>query len=126
MRKTLSVLMFVLGLLVSCTREQTVPEIEMPSTPIMTGTTSWGVVNVSYLKINKEPDNDQHIVTTLRKGDLVMIEAVHSIIKGNTSTLWFSITKDKLKGWVQDSYIDSYPTREQALTASGILLKGGP
>ncbi len=114
----------LLSLFLSCTREQEVPDIVLEPTPIMTGTTSWGVVNVSYLKINKEPDNDQHIITTLRKGDLVKIETVHYIIKNGTSTLWYFISKDKLKGWVQDSSLNSYSTREQALTASEGLLNG--
>jgi len=111
-----------LSLLFSCSRQEEMPEIVLPSTPIMTGTKSWGVVNVSYLKINKEPDNDQHIVTTLRKGDLVQIERVHYLVKGYTSTLWFYISKDKLKGWVQESFLDSYATKDKALTASQKLL----
>ncbi|MDA3955564.1 hypothetical protein [Oceanispirochaeta sp.] len=105
----------------SCVLKIEVPDIILPATPIMKGTTNWGVVNVSYLKINKEPDDDQHIVTTLRKGDLVRIESVH-FINGRERSLWYNISKDKLTGWVQDSSLDSYSTKEKAWTASQRLL----
>ena len=126
MRSRFYLILVFFSLLLSCSREQEMPEIVLEPTPIMTRTISWGVVNVSYLKINKETDNDQHIVTTLRKEEVVRIENVHYINKNNTSALWYYISKDKLKGWVQDSSLDSYPTKEQALTASAGLLTGSP
>jgi hypothetical protein len=124
MKKLLILILFCSSIFISCNHEVEDPEIVLPSTPIMTGTTSWGVVNVSYLKINKEPDNNQHIVTTLRKGDLVKVESVHYINNGKDNSVWYNISRDKLRGWVQDSSLNSYSTREKAQTASAILLKG--
>jgi predicted SnoaL-like aldol condensation-catalyzing enzyme len=118
----LRLILILLIVPLSCSQKIEVPEIVLPSTPIMKGTTSWGVVNVSYLKINKEPNNDQHIVTTLRKGDLVQIESVHYINEGRNSSIWFHISKDRLNGWVKDSSLDSYSTKEKAKTASERLL----
>lgn len=122
MKSLFCLILTVLLLFTSCSPREEVPEISMPATPIMTGTTSWGVVNVSYLKINKEPDNDQHIVTTLRKGDLVRIESIHHISEGQDSTIWYNIKKENLRGWVKDGSLDSYSTREKARTAAKRLL----
>jgi hypothetical protein len=93
----------------------------MPATPIMSGTVSWGVVNISYLKINRDPDDDQHIVTTLRQGDLVRIDSIRFIKETRGISVWYQIEKDHFRGWVEDRFLDGYPTREKAETASLFL-----
>ncbi len=114
-------LVMLSGLIMSCAEEEPVPEIDMPSTPIMSGTVSWGVVNVSYLKINRDPDDDQHIITTLRQGDLVRIDSIRFIkVKGGIR-VWYQIEKDGFRGWVEERFLDGYPTREKAETASLFL-----
>ena len=89
----------------SCKKEEAPWDLEVPSTPILTGTVGWGVVNTAYLKINKDPDDDQFVVTTLREGDIVRIESVH-YLKGNRGknvTVWYEIKWDDLTGWVKDT-----------------------
>ncbi|MDC7239077.1 MAG: hypothetical protein PQJ50_01825 [Spirochaetales bacterium] len=107
----------------SCAPEEETPEIHMPATPILEGTSQWGVVNISYLKICRDPGDDQRIVTTLRQGDLVQIESVHIIREGRSANIWYNISKGRIQGWVRDSFLDSYSTREKAETASGIMLR---
>ncbi len=109
-------------LLVSCTPEVDPPEISMPATPILDGTSHWGVVNISYLKICRDPGDDQRIVTTLRQGDLVQIESVHIIREGRDVNIWYNIRQDKIQGWVRDNFLDNYSTKEKAETASRIML----
>lgn len=121
MPRVLTLLMLAL-VLFSCTPEEEMPEFSMPSTPIMDGISSWGVVNVSYLKICREPADDRHIVTTLRQGDLVQIESVHYIREGRESKIWYNIRKDKFQGWVREESLDSYSTMEKAETASKGML----
>lgn len=107
---------------ISCAPEEVVPDFTLPATHIMDGSNRWGVVNVSYLKICREPADDQHIVTTLRQGDLVQIESVHYIREGNNINIWYNIRKDKFQGWVKDTFLNSYSTKEKAETASKGLL----
>jgi len=120
------ILGFLALLLFSCSEKEPVPDIEMPATPIMTGTISWGVVNVSYLKISREADSDKHIVTTLRQGDVVKIESIRTVNDGREPGTWYQIKKDKISGWVRDRYLNSYSTREKANTASKLLLQDRP
>ncbi|MDC7235265.1 MAG: hypothetical protein PQJ58_18680 [Spirochaetales bacterium] len=122
MHRYLLLLLFSV-LLFSCEPEQEMPDFTLPATPIMEGTSSWGVVNVSYLKISREPSDDQHIVTTLRQGDLVQIESVHYITQGRNQNVWYNIRKDKFQGWVREESLDSYSTREKAETASRGMLE---
>ncbi len=124
-------LMFSLCLIlisVSCRKEEVAWELEIPSTPILTGTVGWGVVNTAYLKINKDPDDDQFVVTTLREGDIVRIESVHYLKeeRGRNVTVWYEIKWDDLTGWVKDTYLDPYDTREKAQTGAGMLLDAPP
>ena len=121
MRRLPVLLLLIAVLSLSCREEEPVPEISMPATPIMSGTISWGVVNVSYLKINRDPDDDQHIVTTLRQGDLVRIDSIRFIKQKHGISVWYQIEKNNFRGWVEDSFLDGYPTREKAETASRFL-----
>jgi len=113
-----------LFLLFSCSGEDQGWELEMPATPIMTGTSGWGVVNTAYLKISREPDNDRHIITTLREGDIVKVESIHYMKdpRGRQVFVWYHIRWENLSGWVREGYLDSYDTREKAMTASGMLI----
>jgi hypothetical protein len=121
--KQTPLLIFML-MIFSCTPEEDMPDFSLPATHIMEGTSSWGVINVSYLKICREPADDQHIVTTLRQGDLVQIESVHYIREGQNINIWYNIRKDKFQGWVREDSLNSYSTMEKAETASkGLLLE---
>ncbi len=112
--------------LVCCRKEEKEPEILLPATPIMTGTISWGVVNVPYLKAAGEPGDEQHIVTTLRFGDIVEITAARYLPHKRAAVLWYQVRQPgqppKL-GWVQDQYLEGYATMEKAKTASALLLE---
>lgn len=117
-------LLIIMLMIFSCTPEEEMPDFSLPATHIMEGTSSWGVINVSYLKICREPADYQHIVTTLRQGDLVQIESVHYITEGQNLNIWYNIRKDKFQGWVREDSLDSYSTMEKAETASkGLLLE---
>ena len=93
-RKLTGLLLFLafMGIL-SCHNEETAWEIELPPTPILTGTTGWGVVNTSYLKIYLNPDDDHYVVTTLREGDIVKIVSVHYLKndRGRLLGVWYHI-----------------------------------
>ncbi len=111
-------------ILVSCSQEEVSWDLELPPTPILSGTTGWGVVNTSYLKINLNPDDDNVVVTTLREGDIVKIESVHYLKdeRGRSLGVWYNISWENLRGWVKDRYLNTYETREKAETGSGLLL----
>ncbi len=123
MGRVLLVILLLTLSLVSCTPREESLEISLPSTPIMDGMSRWGVVNISYLKIARDPSDEQRIVTTLRKGDLVEIESVHYLTERRNVSMWYNIKKDKFSGWVRDEYLDSFPTRDKAETASRIMLE---
>ena len=119
---------FVFAFLIfSCRKEETEWQLEVPPTPIMTGTIRWGVVNTPYLKVSQEPDDDQFVVTTLREGDIVQIEAIHFLkeARGRAISVWYQIRWGELTGWIRDSYLDSYDTKEKAETGSKMLLDRG-
>ena len=118
----------LIAVTLSCKKEEVPWDLEVPSTPILTGTVGWGVVNTAYLKINKDPDDDQFVVTTLREGDIVRIESVHYLKgeRGRNVTVWYKIIWDDLTGWVKDTYLDPYDTREKAETGAGMLLDASP
>ena len=110
----------------SCRKETPQWEISLPSTPILTGTVGWGVVNTPYLKITPQPADDHFVVTTLREGDIVKIDSVHYLKdeRGRAVTVWYRVSWENLHGWVRDVYLDTYDTREKALTGSKMLLSG--
>ncbi|MBI9098530.1 MAG: hypothetical protein JEY91_08620, partial [Spirochaetaceae bacterium] len=68
MKKILFVIISLLFF--SCSEEKLNENIEMPSTPVLSVQSRWGVVNGSYIRITDIDDRHNSIIATLRKGDI--------------------------------------------------------
>ncbi len=119
-------LLFLLLCLSFCHKQEVEPEIPLPPTPIMTGTVHWGVVNVPYLKVLKEPEDEEHILTILRFGDIVQVTATCYKQHKTFADLWYKVRQEghpSWYGWVQDQHLEAYSTMKKAKTASALLLE---
>lgn len=102
----------------SCSREVLNENIPMPSTPVLTAPTRWGVVNSSYVRITDKEDRHNLIIATMRKGDILEILS-RETEKGNESSgYWYEVASGDIHGVVPEEFIDLYDSREKALNAS--------
>lgn len=104
--------------IVSCSNETFKEDIDMPSTPVLTATSRWGVVNSSYIRITDMEDRHNLIIATLRKGDIVEILSRETEKNSDSPMYWYEVKSGEIHGVVPEEMIDIYDSREKALSAS--------
>ena len=103
-------------ILVSCQPEPVPLSPEVPPTPVLTSSSTWGVVNIPYLKMLEESDPSSGVTGLLRQGDVVEILAKVGL--GDGLDYWLEIRSDQEQGWVPGDSRDVNDSRAQAVTAS--------
>ena len=106
----------VVLILASCRPEPLPMSPEVPPTPVLTSSSTWGVVNLPYLKMLENSDPSSGVSGLLREGDVVEVLAKAGL--GDGLDYWLEIQNDQDRGWVPDDALDVYDSRAQAITAS--------
>ncbi|MBB6478991.1 hypothetical protein [Spirochaeta isovalerica] len=104
--------------IVSCSEETLKEDIAMPSTPMLTASSRWGVVSSSYIRITDENDRLNNIIATLRKGDILEVLSRESDRENGSSGYWYEVRAGEIHGVVPEGMIDLYDSREKAENAS--------
>ncbi len=114
--KKIFFLIIILGALLSCRKEETFPNIQLPETPMLSFTSRWGVITSSYLRLRSKPSVSSKPVATLWKGYILEIISRNSEKKkvDNTEGYWYQVTYSGLQGWVFSAYLKFFNTREAA------------
>jgi len=112
----LSFLPFIQG----CSEEHTVPDVELPSTPVLTIKTNWGVITSSHLRLREKPDLESRAITTLWRGYVLEIvsQGPEKETVEEEFDYWYRINYDGLQGWVFGAYLALYDSRDQAEIAA--------
>jgi hypothetical protein len=105
-------------IVLSCSKEILNEEIIMPSTPVLTVESRWGVVNESYIRITEINDRHNKIIATLRKGDIVEVLSKETEKDSSSDLYWFEVQFDDIHGVVPEDQIDLYDSKAKALNAS--------
>ncbi|MDA3851573.1 MAG: hypothetical protein PF447_09900 [Spirochaetaceae bacterium] len=88
----------------------------LPSTPLFSQSSYWGVVSATYVKVYKEKNIESSVLSTLRRGDVLEIQRRDWDVPGES--LWLYIVQQDLAGWVSAQNILIFDSPEQATTAS--------
>lgn len=115
--KRFFIIMLTLSAL-SCRKESFNENIDMPSTPVLTASSRWGVVDSSYVSVTSKEDRHNKIIATLRKGDIVEVLSRETEKGSNSSEYWYEIRSGNIHGVVPEEFIDLYDSREKAVSAS--------
>jgi len=100
----------------SCTKKERLPAIPLPSTPVFTIRTQWGVITSHFLRLRKNPDSKARILAHLRKGTIVEImtkSTKRETIEGQNS-YWYQINYNGLKGWIFGGYLKEFNSKNAA------------
>jgi hypothetical protein len=108
-----------LASLVSCGRFPA-KGLDLPPTPVLSGGPGWAVVKSSYVRLKDAPTASASDLAALRDGTLVEIVGREFDSKGGS--LWYELrlpemekgAAERLQGWVPESELDCFATREQA------------
>lgn len=90
----------------------------MPSTPVLTVESRWGVVSSSYSTITDINDRHNRIIGTMRKGDIVEVLSKETEKESSSGIYWFEVHRGDIFGVVPEDQIDLYDSKAKALNAS--------
>ncbi len=100
----------------SCEKEIEEERIQLPSTPVLSIRSNWGVVTSHFLRVREEPFQKAKILAHLRKRSVLEIlsrtqkrESVE-----NESSYWYQINYEGLRGWVFGAYIEILESKARA------------
>jgi hypothetical protein len=114
---------FVSLFLFACILKKEEKTVSLPFTfPLSQSYIGYGVINVSYTKVNTGTDENGESAGYLRQGSVVRI-IERRLVKNEDKTEVWVLVEGTSKGWLKESLIDIYGNESQALTASGQMKK---
>lgn len=115
MKLRLPILLLFVLLLFSC-KEKTELTIELPSTPVLTVGSTWGVVTSNYLRMRAQPTEEAEVLDGLTRGTVVeVLEATDrpETVEGETG-FWYRVNLEGLRGWAFGAYLETFDSRSGA------------
>lgn len=99
-----------------CQEKKTEESIVLPPISALSMETSWGVVNINYLRMRDGATKQSPVITGLTKGMIVEIVTM----SGNPETIedetayWYNVSMEGLRGWVFGAYLKIFNSRKKA------------
>ncbi|OHD80569.1 MAG: hypothetical protein A3J97_01095 [Spirochaetes bacterium RIFOXYC1_FULL_54_7] len=113
------ILFVVLALVVfvGCTKPEPVT-FNLDTTPILSGGLGWAVVSGAYVRLKAEPGFGTRDGDYARRGDILQVVATERAFSGRDRGTWYRLEGDGTSGWLHQSLMSLYPSRERALSAA--------
>ncbi len=109
-------LLFMILISFSCTKNIEYKEIQLPYTPILTSGSSWGVVISNYVRVKENPFDTSNMLTSLNKGAVIEVLFLSRELEEVDS--WYYINIDGIKGWIMEQDLDVFVSKEEAIAVS--------
>jgi len=104
----------------ACMLKKEEKAVSLPLTfPLSQSYIGYGVINVSYTKVNAGTDENGESAGYLRQGSVVRV-LERRLVKNEGKTEIWVLVEGSSKGWLKESLIDIYGNESQAITASGL------
>jgi hypothetical protein len=99
-------------------KKDEIPVVPPLTSPLSQSFIGFGVVNVSYTRVNAAPQDEENTSPGyLRRGAIVRIHERRLIKNAGKSESWV-LVEEAYKGWLKESLVDIYDSELQARTAS--------
>jgi len=92
------------------------------TSPLSQAYIGYGVINVSYTRINSAPEDESLSPGYLRRGSIVRVVERRTLKNGDRSESWVNV-EGAFSGWLRESLVDIYDNEPQAETASNAINK---
>jgi hypothetical protein len=86
--------------------------------PLSQSYIGYGVINVSYTRVNANIEESGSSAGYLRQGSVVRI-IERRLVKNEGKTEFWVLVEGTAKGWLKESLMDIYGNENQAVTAAG-------
>jgi uncharacterized protein YgiM (DUF1202 family) len=109
---TLSCIIFLL----TCSKSSKEAEIYLPSTPVLTGGSLWGVVKSNYVRIRSEPSMDSEVIGGFTKGTVVEIlfATTKEETLENVKASWYKVNFEGGNGWLFGGFLEIVDSKAKA------------
>jgi Bacterial SH3 domain len=109
-------LLLALLTLAACGRRPAVERIELPSTPVLSIRSTWAVVTSPFLRVRDEPLADAAVLAHIRRGAVleVLSRTDRKEDLEQTSSYWYQVSYEGLRGWVFGAFLEIVDTKAQA------------
>ncbi len=113
----------LLALLNTSCREEQLPELNLPPTPVLSVRKNWAVVERSYLPLYAQPGIESEILWHARQGEVfeVLEQSLETEYLYTEESYWFLVQHSDARGWAFGAGIQSYASREEAINAASWL-----
>jgi hypothetical protein len=103
-----------------CMKGEEIPEINLPSTSVLSIQSTWAVVTSTHLRLRENPSTESSAVATLWKGNVleILTRSDKKEIVEDERDFWYQIKFGGLTGWVFGAYLDVHSSREKAEEAA--------
>ncbi|MCL2043521.1 MAG: hypothetical protein FWG89_05215 [Treponema sp.] len=98
-----------------------VPPLTSPLSQVYIG---YGVINISFTRVNSEPDESSASQGYLRQGSVIKIHERRLVRNSGETDSWVfveGIAEGNVQGWLRETQVDVYDNEQQALTASSSM-----
>lgn len=94
--------------------------IELPSTPVLSARSRWGVITSSHLRLRRQPNTASAPVTTLWQGTMLEILSrdERKVRVEGRDGYWYQVVYDGLQGWVFGAYLQLFEEESEARRAA--------
>lgn len=89
--------------------------IKLPETSTLIDIKKFAVILDTYVLVHAEKDSASKESLYLRRGDLVSILSRER--EENTNNIWLHIEAEGVSGWIENTSVDLYDSKEKALLA---------
>ena len=106
-------MLIVLCFLAACSKPPA-PELVLEPTPLISGGIGWGVVNLAWVRLKSEASYAAMDSSFVRRLDVLELIARASKPDGQDKGVWYRVQLEGEEGWIHESALNVYESREQA------------
>jgi hypothetical protein len=107
------ILFIAFALLAGCSKGDEVT-VSLDPTPVVSGGIGWGVVTIAYARLLEETSLEAAEAGFARRGQVFELTARKRVSQGNARGLWYRLKGQESGGWIHESSLRVYASREQA------------
>ena len=93
------------------------PSFDLDPTPILSGGLGWALVSGAYVRLKQEPGFGSRDGDYARRGEILRVVATERAFSGRDRGTWYRLEGEQAAGWLHQSLLSVYPSRERAIKA---------
>jgi len=95
-------------------KKETPITVQLEPSPPLSGGIGWAVVTIAWVRLKTEPGHASTDAAFVRRQDILELVGRVRRSGGRDAGIWFQVKLAEASGWIHESAVVRYQTREQA------------